>query len=102
MVSIATEIARALTHAHTHLLLHCDLKPGNIFLLATGGVKVLDFGLARHFRDADSGTTDAPADSEWPLGIAGTPAYMAPEQFADGPLDQRTDIYAFGVVMYEM
>jgi serine/threonine protein kinase len=86
------EIARALRSAHEKGIVHRDLKPANI-MITKSGVKVLDFGLARVHRDETMTATNA---------IAGTPAYMAPEQLQGEHADARTDIYAFGLVLHEM
>ena len=87
-----SQIAAALVEAHGEGIVHRDLKPGNIMIGKTG-VKVLDFGLAR------SGQDETVTGSHM---IVGTPAYMAPEQRQGKPADARTDIYAFGRVLYEM
>jgi len=86
------EIARALRSAHDKGIVHRDLKPGNV-MVTKSGVKVLDFGLAKQLRDETQTATNA---------IVGTPAYMAPEQLAGQEADTRADIYAFGLVLYEM
>jgi tetratricopeptide (TPR) repeat protein len=87
-VGIAVEVAKALAHAHAQGVVHRDLKPGNVFLCADGQVKVLDLGLAHAFgRRRVEG---------------GTPAYMAPEQAAGAPEDERTDVFALGVMLFEM
>ena len=107
---IARQIASALEAAHEKGIIHRDLKPGNIKVKADGTVKVLDFGLAKF--DVDSSqrpASDAHALTNSPtLGatgigmILGTAAYMAPEQARGKPVDKRADIWAFGVVFYEM
>jgi eukaryotic-like serine/threonine-protein kinase len=89
VVRVAVEVARGLAHAHGAGVLHRDLKPGNVFLTRGGGVKVLDFGLARIL--GVSG-----------LRGSGTPAYMAPEQWRGEPEDERTDVFALGVMLHEM
>jgi eukaryotic-like serine/threonine-protein kinase len=91
-VQYASQILDALDHAHRKLIIHRDLKPGNI-LVTKKGIKLLDFGIAR--------MSDEPALTQ--VGaIVGTPAYMAPEQRVGNEATARTDIYAFGCVLYEM
>jgi serine/threonine-protein kinase len=92
-VDIATRVAHALAHAHTAGITHRDIKPANILVDApVGVVKLADFGLARLASLQRSRT-----------GIlAGTPAYMSPEQLADGAMDARADLYSLGVVLFEM
>jgi serine/threonine protein kinase len=85
-----TEIAEAIDAAHAAGILHCDLKPGNVFVCADG-VKVLDFGLAEML--------NAPAVDE---RILGTPLYVAPELIRDGQASRASDIYSFGVLAYEI
>jgi len=85
---VATEVARALEYAHGQGVVHRDLKPSNVFLCEGGLVKVLDFGMAHAFGlERISG---------------GTPSYMAPEQARGAPEDERTDIFALGVILYRM
>jgi eukaryotic-like serine/threonine-protein kinase len=98
-VAISLQIAAALEEAHEHGIVHQDLKPGNIMVTPKGQVKVLDFGLAR-LLDADS-AGEVTATLTQTDG-AGTLPYMAPEQLCGGPVDPRTDIFAAGVVLYEM
>jgi len=88
-VRVAVEVARALAHAHAAGVIHRDLKPANVILTDDGAVKVLDFGLAHLFG------RDGPP-------TAGTPAYMAPEQWRAEPGDERTDLFALGVVLHQM
>lgn len=104
LLDLALQIARGLHHAH-HLevdgtpiqLVHRDLKPGNILVSQTGGVKVVDFGLARPLQ------REAGEDLSAMDVLVGTPAYMSPEQpMGDEHLDQRSDIFAFGVILYEL
>jgi serine/threonine protein kinase len=91
-MDIARQLAAGLAEAHRHSIAHRDLKPENIMLTAGGEVKVLDFGISRSYA-ANVTATGA---------IIGTPAYMAPEQ-AEGKLaDHRADIYAFGLILYEV
>jgi serine/threonine-protein kinase len=106
-LSIARQIAEALEAAHERGVIHRDLKPGNI-MLADGKVKVLDFGLAKAY-DGRSGNIDL-TNSPTLVSMAatsagvilGTAAYMSPEQAKGRPVDRRTDIFAFGCVLYEM
>jgi eukaryotic-like serine/threonine-protein kinase len=99
---IALQIVEALEEAHKHGIIHRDLKPGNI-LLTTRGVKVLDFGLAKQSREGQRADDEThTSDLTRAGGILGTPAYMAPEQWQGKPADARSDIYAFGCVLYEL
>ncbi|MCB9664493.1 MAG: serine/threonine protein kinase [Alphaproteobacteria bacterium] len=96
MIHIATQMCDALQEAHALGLIHRDLKPANVLLTRHAGaldvVKVVDFGLAKEF----FGNADITQAGQ----VLGTPMYMAPEQIRDEPCDQRTDIYALGVVLY--
>jgi len=99
---IGIQLADALAAAHAAGLVHRDLKPGNLMMTPDGKLKVLDFGLARSL-DAVPGSL--PSDSA-PLsdagGLVGTPAYIPPEGYRGEPLDERSDIYSAGVVLYEL
>jgi len=95
--AIAMAAARGLAAAHAKGIVHRDMKPENIFLLADGGVKVLDFGLA-HRQTADG---DAAPEGGGET-LVGTMVYMAPEQFGGETPDARTDIWGLGAVLYEM
>jgi serine/threonine protein kinase len=86
---ISIGLAEALDHAHGAGILHRDLKPGNLFMTRAGGVKVLDFGMALVF--GASGRL-----------AGGTPAYMSPEQWRDGPQDARTDVWSAAVILYQL
>ena len=104
---IAGEIARGLEAAHEKGIIHRDLKPGNIKFSADGRVRLLDFGLAKAFSDGGPGSDleHLPTITAAELaggGIVGTPAYMSPEQARGQAVDKRTDIWAFGCVLYEM
>jgi hypothetical protein len=104
---IARQIGDALEAAHEKGIVHRDLKPANIKIKAEGVVKVLDFGLAK-VAPALAGEPDADDSATFPLTVTqpgvimGTPAYMSPEQARGQPFDKRADIWAFGVVLYEM
>jgi serine/threonine protein kinase len=95
-IRICMTVADALGHAHAAGVVHCDIKPANIQLLPSGGVKILDFGIARRFAARPSQTTEAQG------GVAGTPGYMSPEQALGRTLDQRSDLFSLGVVLFEM
>jgi serine/threonine protein kinase len=89
----AGQICDALDAAHRKGITHRDLKPANI-MVTKAGVKLLDFGLAR--------IASGPGDETITMAVMGTPAYMSPEQWDGKPGDARSDIYAFGCVLYEM
>ena len=103
-IQIAAEIAEALTEAHAHRILHRDLKPANLMLTGQGHVKVMDFGLAKRMRDPGaSDSQDLTPGSLTATGtLLGTPAYMAPEQVRGEPADTRSDVFSFGVVLFEL
>lgn len=94
------DVLRAVAHAHGHLVVHRDIKPGNILVTPDGTVKLLDFGIAK-LLDADQAagpSTDLTRD--W--GRAMTPEYEAPEQLRGDPVTTATDVYALGVLLYEL
>jgi serine/threonine protein kinase len=97
-VTIAVQIADALAVAHGARVLHRDLKPSNIMLAPGGVVKILDFGIAR-FRPVGH---DQPAGKDGDEGFMGTPGYVPPEQWTGKAVDERADLYALGVVLFEM
>jgi len=85
---LATDVAKALAHAHSRGVLHRDLKPANVFLTEDGRTKLVDFGLAHLLGSAER-------------SHGGTPAYMAPDQARGAPTDERADVFAWGVLVYE-
>jgi Tol biopolymer transport system component len=105
-VGIAKQISDALAVAHERGIIHRDLKPANIKLTSTGTVKVLDFGLAKALgpRSSDLNATTAVTVAGGSVAgvIVGTPGYMSPEQARGKDVDSRTDIWAFGCVLFEM
>ncbi len=104
-LKIARQIAAALEAAHEKGITHRDLKPGNVMLKPDGSVKVLDFGLAKFGGTPTASTEDSPTVSMVATQagvILGTAAYMSPEQAKGKSVDKRADIWAFGVVLYEM
>jgi serine/threonine protein kinase len=101
--AIMLEAAKGLAAAHARGIVHRDLKPENIFVLAEGGVKILDFGLAWRSPERSAGAGAATSRSpDGHLEIAGTVAYLAPEQLAGAPADERSDIFSLGSVLFEL
>jgi len=92
-IEIAALVAEALAYAHERGVIHRDIKPGNIMVLADGRVKIMDFGIARLTQSSVKTQTGV---------LLGSPQYMAPEQIIGQPLDHRADIFSLGLVLYEM
>lgn len=113
LLDIAGGILAGLDAAHEKGIIHRDIKPANIFLTARGQVKLLDFGLAKLVADVEAvngetGVVSLSASDSRPISLTmsgitmGTASYMAPEQVRGQPVDTRTDLFSFGVVLYEM
>ncbi|HVG19514.1 MAG TPA: serine/threonine-protein kinase, partial [Blastocatellia bacterium] len=104
ILSIAIQICDGLAEVHSRRIIHRDVKPANVMVTRRGQVKLLDFGIARPFHTQSgqhvmAANSKADADSS---EVAGTICYMSPEQIRGEPLDGRTDIFSFGVLLYEM
>jgi serine/threonine protein kinase len=102
-IEYGVQIAHGLAAAHEKGIVHRDLKPENIFITKDGRIKILDFGLAKFAQQAGAGSDEVTLGSHTAVGVVmGTASYMAPEQVRGDPADPRTDIFAFGAVLYEM
>jgi serine/threonine-protein kinase len=103
VLGCGVQLAGALGHAHERGVLHRDLKSANVIITGEGRAKVLDFGLAKRFSEDELGeVTRSQASLTAPGAVVGTLAYMAPEQLRGQPADARSDVWALGVVLYEM
>ncbi len=98
LLKIAIQISDALDFSHRHGVVHQDIKPDNIVLVNDAGdIKMMDFGIARIMHQADT-----PSEDGARAFLSGTPQYMSPEQITDQPIDGRSDLYALGVLLYEL
>jgi serine/threonine-protein kinase len=103
VLQIAIQIASALVEAHRAGIVHRDLKPDNVMIRGTGLVKLLDFGIARLSPSSESATLTETTDGQTQIGMfLGTPQFMSPEQARGTEVDHQTDIFSFGVVLYEL
>lgn len=105
-IGLALQLAAGLAEAHAAHVVHRDLKPQNVMITSGGRVKVVDFGLAKPLRRIDGGdrvtTSEMISVDLGEVAVAGTCAYMSPEQATGRPLDARSDVFSFGIVLYEM
>src|SRR5262249_932094 len=98
---IFEQISEAMSHAHSKLVIHRDLKPSNVVLTSDANgetVRLIDFGMSTVLQSARSSVTDVTRTGE----VFGTPHYMSPEQCLGNKIDERSDVYSFGCLMYEV
>ena len=100
ILNLAIQISEGLKAAHARSILHRDIKPANIFITSNNDVKILDFGVAEILHVGATAEGDSQTETGYPC--TGTPAYLSPEQILDETLDERTDLFCFGSVLYEM
>ncbi|HKB81344.1 MAG TPA: serine/threonine-protein kinase, partial [Thermoanaerobaculia bacterium] len=101
-IDIALQLAHGLTAAHEKGIVHRDLKPDNIYITKEGRVKILDFGIAKLTPTGANDGPTFPMTATEPGIVLGTVGYMSPEQVRGEPVDRRSDIFAFGAIVYEM
>ena len=101
-LEVAAEIAEGLARAHSQGIVHRDLKPANVMLTEDGHAKVIDFGLAKLLSSLSGDGDTITAGATDPAVVLGTVSYMAPEQARGGTIDHRTDIFSFGILLYEL
>lgn len=102
IIALGSQIARALVAAHAAGIVHRDIKPDNVMVRADGYLKVLDFGIARTLEFVSESDTTHTAAATMTQTVVGTPMYISPEQMSDGTVGPEADIFALGVVFYEM
>ncbi len=102
VVHLGTQLCEGMAAAHEHGIIHCDLKPANLRVTPDARLKILDFGLAKVLRGAGAGGTEATATASETQSLAGTFPYMSPEQLMSERVDERSDIWGVGCVLYEM
>lgn len=106
LIDVIIQVGQVLNYAHVHGVLHCDVKPENIVAGSFGEVTLLDWGLARVSGDDEADEEHAAASADGPLrskdAHPGTPQYISPEQIRGEQLDQRTDIYSLGAILFEV
>jgi serine/threonine-protein kinase len=100
VLRIGAEILAGLETVHRRGVLHCDIKPSNVGIAPDGTLKLLDFGVAWLLFGRPAGL--GPSSAGLRRGLVGTPHYMPPEQLRDEPLDERTDVYSVGALLYEL
>src|SRR5262249_21149498 len=104
-LDIALQIVDGMAAAHQAGIVHRDLKPPNIMVRPDGRVKILDFGLAKHMRETKASSEDQETEAMSLTAegaVVGTAYYMSPEQARGKPVDKRSDVFSFGIILYEM